>query len=202
VSRPESRVNQAVFEGSFDLVAGVRDGRPEVLRWLELRCERRAAPRFAAWAWEHVRDDFIADTMAQLTVTMTKDGFALRTTAEAYVDRTIANLCTRYFLLLARLRRSEPIEVHADHLPSRSTDRLERVALALDLRLALSELDPACRRLLLGKYVDGSSLEELGEVFGISAQTARSRLHTCRERLRRVWSRLLQEPQPPPSTFS
>ena len=63
----------------------------------------------------------------------------------------------------------------------------EHVAMALDLRRALSALEPACRRLLVEKYVNGMSLQEMGGMLDIPAATVQSRLHACREKLRAIF---------------
>jgi RNA polymerase sigma-70 factor (ECF subfamily) len=52
-----------------------------------------------------------------------------------------------------------------------------------ELRAALLMLDPADRELLAHRYVIGSTSEEIGRRFGLSAGGARSRLKRIRERL-------------------
>lgn len=176
------------------LAAGVLErlhaGDPGALDWLRRRCERRAAPRFSAWAWEWAREDFVGDLVAQLSQSTARPGFALRGPEEAYVDRCIANLCRRWFWQVARLRaqRGEELaEMIADAPASRAP---ERIAVSLDLRDALGRLDERCRSLLLRKYVEGLTLEQMGRQDGVPAKTARSRLHSCRERFRALWEQL------------
>lgn len=175
-------------------VEGLRTGEARTLGWIRDRCERRAARRFAPWAWAFIREDFAADVIAQLTVTVQKSEFELRGSFGAYVDRSIDNLCKRYFLTLARIRRAEPLDRHPNLTPA--ADRLERVAMAVDLKVTLNRLDPACRSLVLRKYVEGCSLQDLAQTLGISSQTVRSRLHTCRQRLRSFWFQLTGDRPP------
>lgn len=190
VHRPAEMTGDGREDGADAVLRGLVEGDARALEWLRARCRGRASPRFSHWAWEWVEEDFLADLATQLLVTLRKPGFRFRNSAEAYVDIAIFNLCRTYFRRIARLRSRAPLE---DDVPAPEPDGLspvDRVAAALDLRKALGRLDPACRRLILGKYVDGLSLDELGSEAGVPAKTVRSRLHTCRERLRDIWRRI------------
>jgi len=173
----------------FDLEQLVQ-GSQKAVRWLRERCERRAAPRFSTWAWEWLREDFVGDLLLQLTVTASKPEFELRGSVDGYIDICIFNLCRRYYSRLAVMRRQDTLDVVAESLAAPQPDALERVAVALDMRRALGRMRPDCRRILLRKYVDELSLEEIGARLDITAKTARSRLHSCRERLRSIWAQL------------
>jgi len=169
-------------------------GSPSALQWLRQRCERRAAPRFSAWAWEWLREDFVADLLLQLTVTAGKPDFVLRGRDDAYVDICIFNLCRRTYTDLAAVRRGDDLTAHEGQLRAPRSDVLEYVAIALDMRQALAALHPECPDLLFRKSLEGATLEEMGDVAGVPARTMRSRLHACRRRLRSIWDRQLGSP--------
>jgi DNA-directed RNA polymerase specialized sigma24 family protein len=173
---------EAVPPESF--VQGLRSGERGCLGWLRGRAVSRAAGRFSAWAWAWIEDDFVADLLTQLTVTTGRPGFVLRGPAAAYVDIAVDNLCRHYFRRIARLRAQEPIGAEPPQ-PGPRFATVERICAALDLRRALADTSPACRRLLTFKYLEGLSLEEIGRQEGIGAGVVQSRLHACREGLRR-----------------
>lgn len=172
------------------ILGRLHEGDPATLDWLRRRCEQRAAPRFSAWAWEWAREDFVGDLAAQLVQSTGRPGFALRGPEEAYIDRSIANLCRRWFWQIARLRRQRGEELAATIADAPRSRAPERIAVSLDLREAMAQLDERCRSLLLRKYVEGLTLEQLGQQDGVAAKTARSRLHSCRQRFRALWEKL------------
>jgi RNA polymerase sigma-70 factor (ECF subfamily) len=75
----------------------------------------------------------------------------------------------------------EPIELRADAQPE---DAAESAALLDRLSLALDELPPKLRVLVVLKDVYGLSHEEIAEELGISVPAAKVRLHRGRKRLR------------------
>ena len=168
----------------------LKDGDASLVTWLSARCERVARPQFSAWAWEWIRDDFVGDLLLQLTSAVRGDAFHIRGQPGAYVDTAIRNLCRQYFLELARIRRQSSLEVSGTELASGHRHSLARVAVAIDLRHALDRLSPECRRLIERKYVVGLDLKAIGNEVGVSEKTARSRLHQCREKLRRLWEKI------------
>ena len=167
-SRPEEE------EEALRFLRELATGGSDAVDWLRRRTRERAAPRFSSWAWSWIHEDFVSDLLLQLTGTVARPEFALRGSASAYVDISIANLCKAYFRQLARHRRGESLDDHRD-LPERSAGAARRVAAAAELW-----------RLLLGKYVEGLSLKELAVATGTEPRTIQSRLHTCRKRLREV----------------
>lgn len=171
-------------------VAAVSAGAPDFFAWLRARTERRAAPQFSPWAWGWARDDFNAELSLQLLVTVRRADFELRSSVEAYVDTCIMNLCRTWFRRIGRVRAGLPLDDLPAEAVLQAPDVFEHVALALDLRRALLELDAGCRDLLVGKYVTGWSLQDLGERAGVSGATIQSRLHACRERLRTIFTAL------------
>ncbi|HWB78476.1 MAG TPA: sigma-70 family RNA polymerase sigma factor [Nannocystaceae bacterium] len=66
----------------------------------------------------------------------------------------------------------------------RPDDAMAQLETLEALRVALGELDPIDRRLVLGRYATGTSAVELGEQFDMPASTVRTRLARARERLR------------------
>jgi len=186
-------VNRAVPEpdrGQESVLAALAAGKMSALEWLLERCRRHAAPRFSAWAWEWIEEDFVADLRSQLLQTSSRPAFALRGPEEPYVVRAIHNLCCTYFRRVAAVRRQDPLSADAD-LPGRDPEH--RIAAALDLRRGLLVVGPECRRRLVDKYVMGLSLQEMARAESVSAQTLRSRLHACRERLREFWARQVEK---------
>ncbi len=169
-----------------DFAARLSRGDASVVDWLAARCERVASRQFSPWAWRWIRDDFVGDLTAQLATVSRGSGLEIRGAAEPYVDTAIRNLCRRYFLDLARVRRQVPME-HVVDRPVETRDSLARVAAVIDLKRVLGRLSPECRKLIQQKYVMHLSLDEIGRDGGIPEKTARSRLHTCRERLRTLW---------------
>ena len=150
------------------------------------RCERVASRQFSDWAWEWIREDFVGDLVSQLANTVRKDDFELRGAAGAYVDTAIRNLCRRYFRDVAQARRQVPLDAVNDRPASGVRDSLAQVAMVVDLKRALQQLSPACRNLIRSKYVLGETLDEIGRGLGVPEKTARSRLHTCRQKLRQL----------------
>ena len=68
------------YAGVFGVTA-LRDGLngdADFLAWLKQRVRSQAAPRFSAWAWEWIEDDFFMDLITQLKVTVAKPGFTLQ----------------------------------------------------------------------------------------------------------------------------
>lgn len=171
---------------SEQFAAQLAVGAPTLVAWLRKRCQRVASGEFSPWAWRWIREDFCADLLYQLSRASRGPDFVLRGAVEPYVDTAIRNLCRRYFRDLARIRRHVPIDT-ADGLPSQATDTLARVAACHDVRRALELLSPECRRLIREKYLDERSSAEIGLAIGVPEKTVRSRLHTCRERLRGIW---------------
>ena len=66
----------------------------------------------------------------------------------------------------------------------RPDDAMAQLETLEALRVALGELDPIDRRLVLGRYATGTSAVELGEQFDMPASTVRTRLARAREQLR------------------
>jgi RNA polymerase sigma factor (sigma-70 family) len=171
-------------------VEDVTAGSAELLAWLQRRVERRAAPQFSPWAWEWAREDFVAELSLQLLVTVRKPGFELHAPFESYIDTCISNLCRTWFRRIARLRAGLSLDDLSPDAEPQAASTVEHVALALDMRRALLALDPACRELLVGKYVMGWSMQEIGDRAGVSGARIQSRLHACRDRLRKAFEAL------------
>lgn len=168
-------------------LAGIAAGESLWIDWLRRRVRERAARRFSTWAWSWIEDDFNSELILQIAVTATKSSFSVACPAPTYIDTCIANLCTKYFIRIARIRRNVPLDEHTRGIADRAPEALDRTAAALELRRALHALSPGCRRILLDKYALGMSLKEIAEKTGVEPKTVQSRLHTCRERLRDVF---------------
>ena len=169
-------------------VEALRTGDRGALEWVARRCDHVGAPRFSRWAWEWMRDDFIADLTAQLTVATRAARFEIRGSAEAYIDTAIRNLCRRRFSDLARVRNQVDIQQAAGSVTV--PDSAARVIAVLDLKRALAGLGRDCREMIEEKYLHGRSLSEMALDHGVPEKTIRSRLHSCREKLRILWQKL------------
>ncbi len=174
----------ATFAGS--LLGGDR----ELIDWLRSRCQRVAGPQFSSWAWDWIREDFTSDLIVQLTTAAGRETFHLRGDTGAYVDTAIRNLCRSYFRELARTRLQSPIDFVHEPGVSVSGDTVASILAVIDIRRALDGLSPKCRELIESKYIHGHSLADIGARGGVQEKTVRSRLHTCRERLRELWRKL------------
>jgi RNA polymerase sigma factor (sigma-70 family) len=180
-----------VLPESKQLLTLLLDGDGDTIDWLRRRCNQVAAPQFSAWAWNWIQEDFASDLIAQLVSAAGSDSFELRGDANAYVDTAIRNLCRRYFQEMARLRSQTRIDRAGDlALGDGTRDAMAGILAAIEIRRALGELSPACLDLIKRKYVEGQSLQGIGAAMGIPEKTVRSRLHSCRQRLRACWKKL------------
>lgn len=76
-----------------------------------------------------------------------------------------------------------PIEDHVD-LPTDNTGADEALAVETQVHQALSQLKPDDRTIVVLRYFQSLSYDEIAEVLGIPAKTVKSRLFTARDRLR------------------
>lgn len=75
---------------------------------------------------------------------------------------------------------------HAEHLASEDTDPNRKENNNGMLDTGMQELSSDYRSLLVLKYYNGLSYEEMAEVHNISVEKVRSRLFTAREQLRKI----------------
>lgn len=103
-----------------------------------------------------------------------------------------------WLLVIARnralnaVRRRSPtwVELHDDYTAydedTSPLERVERQVQIKNVRLAIENLPPHHREILVLVFFDGLSGVEVAQVLGISEGTVKSRLHRAREALRRV----------------
>lgn len=91
-------------------------------------------------------------------------------------------ICVRLCMDRLRAKRAEPAEFdraeesQGRHIENRLT--VERI---------LQDLSPDLRLTLILREIEQLSYEDVAEVMGVPVGTVRSRLHTARERFRKLW---------------
>src|SRR5436190_1393934 len=55
------------------------------------------------------------------------------------------------------------------------------------LRAALEQLNPRCQETLCFVYLNGGTIKSLADALDISPKSAKTALHRCRERARKLW---------------
>jgi len=91
-------------------------------------------------------------------------------------------ICVRLCMDRLRLKRAEPAEIEEAH-PHEGPSVETRVVIEKILSLLPSEL----RTTLVLREMEQLSYEEVAEVMHVPIGTVRSRLHTARERFRKLW---------------
>jgi len=84
----------------------------------------------------------------------------------------------------------EPIRAHILHFPSASSSADPETTMATRelralLERAIDELPDAFRTVFIARIVEGLSVEETAELFGLRAETVKTRVHRARARLRK-----------------
>ena len=91
-----------------------------------------------------------------------------------------------YLLGIARKKAADWWRRHRPHSPEApATARAETEPLAI--RQALEQLPEDLRTVLWLREAEGYSYEELAKILRIPSGTVRSRLHSARQQLRKVW---------------
>ena len=155
-----------------------------------------------------VRDDGVAEELAQDA--FVKAFGALRTFDPAYkfsnwILRIAHNVAIDY-LRKARPQvvsiddegsGSEMADVLTDHREPSAFDRALQRDLRDDLDAALARLRPEFRRLVVMRYLDDLSYEDIAEVVGLPLGTVKSHLHRARAALGRLLADSGWGPGPP-----
>lgn len=92
-------------------------------------------------------------------------------------------ICVRLCMDRLRSRRAEPAE-----FDSAEGDAGTSVENRLLIEKLLNELTPELRTTLVLREMEQLSYEEVAEIMRVPIGTVRSRLHTARERFRRLWT--------------
>lgn len=152
------------------LIAGCRQGQPEAQR----ACFERYRDRVHSIALHFLRGDWDAahDVTQEVFVRFFRaaPGFRADARLSSYLYRAVANACTdelrrrRRFVFGDVAERHHPTVQHSDH-----SDREEVLA-------AVQRLSPKLRLVVLMRYFDELSYEEIAEALTVSAGTVASRL--------------------------
>lgn len=139
-------------------------------------------------AYRLLRDPMEAENIAQdtfLRVITSLDRVRLDLPFKPYLYRIAVNRC--YDLLRARkeIAIPEPDSLNeiVDDAPG-ILDRLEKEELQLQLRQAIEILPPHYRTVIVLRYVDEFSYEEIAEILNLPLNTVRTHLRRAKERLK------------------
>jgi RNA polymerase sigma-70 factor (ECF subfamily) len=162
------------------LIAQARDGDEQAFASLYRR--HRDWVFRIAWRITASRDDaldVLQDAFTYLFRKVADPTFTLSTTLRGFLYPTVRHLA------LDRLRRRPDVDVDdlADVLPA-PPDPTTGTAHAL--RMALSTLPPAQRDVVVMRFADDLSLQQIAEVSGAPLGTVKSRLHHALAALRRA----------------
>ncbi|MEQ1821503.1 MAG: sigma-70 family RNA polymerase sigma factor [Fimbriimonadaceae bacterium] len=91
-------------------------------------------------------------------------------------------ICVRLCMDRLRLKRAEPSEF--DRITDHEGGKVENRVV---IERLLLQLAPELRMTLLLREIEQLSYEEVAEVMKVPVGTVRSRLHTARERFRKLW---------------
>jgi RNA polymerase sigma-70 factor (ECF subfamily) len=142
---------------------------------------KRHRNRLVRTAANLLRDRFEAEDVAQESFLK-----AFREIAKLREDRAFSGylyrICVRLCMDRLRTKRTEVVEFDAvQSSQGRSIETRVMVERLLD------QLSPDLRATLVLREMDQLSYEEVAEVMGVPVGTVRSRLHTARERFRKLW---------------
>jgi RNA polymerase sigma-70 factor (ECF subfamily) len=162
------------------LIAQARDGDEQAFASLYRR-HRDWVIRIA-WRITGSRDDaldVLQDAFTYLFRKVADPTFALSTTLRGFLYPTVRHLA------LDRRRRRSDVDVDdlADVLPA-PPDPTTGTAHAL--RTALSTLPPAQREVVVRRFADDLSLQQIAEASGVPLGTVKSRLHHALAAIRRA----------------
>jgi RNA polymerase sigma-70 factor (ECF subfamily) len=122
--------------------------------------------------------DVLQDAFAYLFRKLGDPEFALSATVRGLLYPTVRHLA------LDRLRRRPEIDIDllADVLPDRSPP----AGAAQDLQAAMSALSPPQREVLILRFADDLSLQQIADATGVPLGTVKSRLHHALAAVRRA----------------
>jgi len=134
-----------------------------------------------------LRDRFEAEDVAQESFLK-----AFREIAKLREDRAFSGylyrICVRLCMDRLRTKRAEVVEFDAAQ-PSQGKNIETRVM----VERLLDQLSPDLRATLVLREMEQLSYEEVAEVMHVPVGTVRSRLHTARERFRKLWMEAVGE---------
>ncbi len=123
--------------------------------------------------------DVLQDTFAYLFRKLGDPTFTLSATVRGLLYPTVRHLA------LDRLRRRRP-EIDVDLLADVLPDRSPPAGAGPDLEQAMSALPPAHREVLVLRFADDLSLQQIAEATGVPLGTVKSRLHHALAAVRRL----------------
>jgi RNA polymerase sigma-70 factor, ECF subfamily len=169
---PPSREEEA------ELIAGCRAGLPDAQR----ACFDRYRDRVHSIALHFLRGDDAGakDATQEVFVRFFRNaaGFRAEARLSTYLYRAVANVCTD------ELRRRRRLVLVGD-IPERLHPRTAHTEPADDGRVAaaVQRLSPKLRLVVLLRYFDDLSYDEIGAALGVTAGTVASRLNRAHARL-------------------
>ena len=174
-------IDPAVQERQF--VARCRRGDEAALTWLI----SRHRTRLIRTATNLLRDRHEAEDVAQEAFLK-----AFREIGKLREDRAFAGylyrICVRLCMDRLRLKRAELVEFDSSE-PHEGGNVENRVLIEKLLALLPAEL----RTTLVLREIEQLSYEEVAEMMHVPLGTVRSRLHTARERFRKLWVEAMAE---------
>jgi RNA polymerase sigma-70 factor (ECF subfamily) len=119
------------------------------------------------------------DTMVKVYYALEK--FESRSSLKTWIYRIASNHC---FGLLRKKREVSYEELKEDGVQFRSSeDMLDTIMKADDMSSLLAELPKDVRGILMLKYMDGYSYDEIAQISGLSPSAIKMRIHRAKESL-------------------
>lgn len=146
-------------------------------------------------AYHYSADEAIARDVTQqvfLKLFSSIQQFRFQSEFSTWLYRLVANVCLDEH---RRRRRFIPFDVDVHRVVERRTgeDHIGKKELSGSVRSAISELKPKLRIVILLRYFEELSYEEMAEVLGVSAGTVASRLNRGHQMLARKLAHLRNE---------
>ena len=169
------------------IMNGLMSGNPQAIAYFY----ERFRPRILAVAMRLVQNEWDAEDVLQdvvWTVVRKADTFRGESMFSSWLFRVTQNSAK----MLLRKRKRVPVPMTDDALElAMGDDATPRIDDVLDQRaavdrvaLAVEQLDPLNRTLLLQATVDGASTDEMATSTGLSTLAVKARLHRTRDALR------------------
>lgn len=134
-------------------------------------------------------NDVVQESLARLVEALRRDGFRGEGAFEAYVRRTVYNVCIDRLRSRRKWRWTDldDLELPANVLSPLAALRRREFSLVL---LEVLEAMPADCRRLWEMLLDGLSYREMSARLGLGEVALRSRVHRCRRKAQEIRARL------------
>ncbi len=174
----DDRIVAADHESTQRMVAACIANDQDAMRRLYERCSQRVYAQMVRMVGPQDADDMTQQVFIHLFRKL--DRFDGRSTLETWVYRLASNEALQFI----RARSRHPTDALLIDPPSSSRDTHEESERAELLDVALSNLDPELRAVLVFKEQEEMSYREIAEAVGIPEGTVGSRLNRARAELR------------------